>query len=57
MAEVLRALKGRSLMSLNDVPEVRKIFGDFDIEAVETIYTVAARGQSRGRAGELIIGN
>ncbi len=57
MAEVLHGLKGRFLMSLNDVPEVREIFRDFDIEAVETTYTVAARGKSRGKTGELIIGN
>lgn len=30
-------------MSLNDVSEVREIFAAFDIEAVETTYTVAKK--------------
>ena len=57
LAEVLRGLKGRFLMSLNDVPEVRETFREFEIEALETTYTVAARGQGRGKTGELIIRN
>lgn len=55
LAGLLRGLSGRFLMSLNDVPEVREIFAGFDIEAVETSYSVAAKGRARGRVGELII--
>ncbi len=57
MATCLAGLSGRFLMSLNDVPEVREIFMDFEIEALETTYTVAGKGNSRGKAGELIISN
>ena len=35
MAELLRGLKGRFLLSLNDVPEVRRLFAAFAIEGVE----------------------
>ncbi len=57
MAACLEGLAGSFLMSLNDLPEVRKIFSAFDIEALETTYTVAAGGKSRGKTGELIISN
>jgi len=35
LAEVLSVIKGRLLMTLNDTPEVREIFGRFLIEEVE----------------------
>ena len=57
LAALLRGIEGRFILSLNDVPEVRALFSGFDIEAVETTYTVAARGKSRGKAAELIISN
>lgn len=53
LAGVLRGLQGRFLLSLNDVPEVREVFAGFDIEAVETTYTVAKGGARR--VGEVII--
>lgn len=53
MAEVLRGLKGRFIMSINDTPEVRRIFVGFGLEEVETTYTVS-RGRSRPSA-ELIV--
>lgn len=52
---VLEGLKGRFIMSLNDVPEVRETFSGFDIEGVETTYTIA-RSSSK-RVGEVIISN
>lgn len=56
LAGLLRGIKGRFILSLNDKPEVREIFAGFDFERVETTYTVAARGQ-RNRANEVIISN
>ena len=53
LAEILRGLKGRWLMSLNDTPGVREVFKGFQIEAVETRYSVNA-GTNR-TAGEVII--
>jgi DNA adenine methylase len=53
LAEVLRGLQGRFLMSINDVPAVRKTFAGFRMRPVKVTYTVA-RGRAQ-RAGELII--
>jgi DNA adenine methylase len=54
LAAVLVGLEGRFLMSLNDVPEVRRTFAAFAQERVETTYTVRGNGSSK-RAGELLI--
>ncbi|MBF0251713.1 MAG: DNA adenine methylase, partial [Alphaproteobacteria bacterium] len=55
LAEQLAGIKGRFLLSLNDVPGVRETFAAFDIEAVETTYTVARKKEGRGTVGEVII--
>ena len=55
LAGVLRRLSGAFILSLNDVSEVRDIFAGFDIEAVETRYTIAKKTSSRGKVGEVII--
>jgi len=55
LAEQLAGIEGRFLLSLNDVPGVRETFAAFDIEAVETTYTVARKKGSRGKVGEVII--
>ena len=55
MAELLAGLKGRFILSLNNVPEARETFAALTIEPVETSYTVAARGKSRGKVRELLI--
>ncbi|PZR30938.1 DNA adenine methylase [Caulobacter segnis] len=53
LAAVLKGLKGRFVMSLNDVPGVRETFKDFHIEGVGTHYGVAGGGASPAR--EVII--
>jgi len=56
MAERLAALRGRFLLSINDTPEVREIFGAFRLEAVQTTYTVGSKDAGEGKAvGELIV--
>ena len=55
LAEVLSTISGRFIMSLNDRPEVRETFQRFDIEAVKTAYTIAAK--SAKKVGEVIISN
>lgn len=56
MAALLARLKGRFILSLNDVPEVREIFGRFTIEEVTTTYTIASKGAQTDRK-ELVIRN
>lgn len=44
MAEHLARLKGAFILSLNDHPEVRRIFARFRIEAAATHYGIAGKG-------------
>lgn len=55
MAEQLETLKGRFLMSINDVPEVRELFASFEIEPVTTTYTLSDKKAKK--VGELLISN
>lgn len=54
IASVLRGIKGSFILSINDHPEVRRIFKDFQIEEVETTYTIAGGDKSKD-VGELLI--
>jgi len=54
LSECLRGIEGRFIMSINDVPEIRETFSGFDIDEVETTYTVA-RGKAQGKRKELVI--
>ena len=49
MAELLRGIKGRFILSLNDTPEVRATFEGFMIKAVETRYSINAKATRRAR--------
>ena len=51
----MEGIKGRFLLSLNDRPEVRALFGKFKIEVVSTRYS--ANPRSTRRVNELLIGN
>lgn len=53
MAERLVALRGKFILSINDVPEVRELFGRFVFETVELGYNLA--GGKPIAAKELII--
>ncbi len=53
LAKVLGNIKGRFLLSINDVPEIRATFEGFAMEEMQTTYSVS-KGQ-RISAGELII--
>lgn len=56
MAEHLRRIQGRFVLSINDHPEVRRIFSGFTVHEADVRYTLA--GSARAKiAGELIITN
>ena len=55
LADQLRGIKGRFLMSINDVPEVRELFAGFDLQEVSTSYTVGKKSGSRGQRSELLV--
>ncbi|QGA37973.1 DNA adenine methylase [Burkholderia glumae] len=54
IAERMRALKGRAILSMNDHPEIRRIFDCFHIETVDIEYAVGGGGHEVPRR-ELII--
>lgn len=54
LAEQLSRIKGRFILSINDVEEVRQVFARFRIEAVNTTYTLAGGRRSK-EVGELIV--
>jgi DNA adenine methylase len=54
LAEVLGAIQGRFIMTLNDTPGVRDTFRGFTVEGIETTYTIAGKPS---RAAEVLISN
>ncbi|WP_261523301.1 DNA adenine methylase, partial [Burkholderia multivorans] len=54
IADRLRAIKGRAIVSLNDHPDIRRVFEGFHIETVPLQYTVAG-GHKGVERNELII--
>lgn len=56
MAEQLRRLRGRFILSINDHAEVRRIFAGFAMEEARVRYSVGGGGNAQ-LAGELIISN
>lgn len=54
IAEQLRALKGRAVVSLNDHPEMRRIFAGFQVETLDITYTVGGVDHAADRR-ELVI--
>ena len=55
MAKQLKKIKGQFVMSINDVPEIRELFGAFEIQEVTTSYTIGKTNESRGKRKELLI--
>ncbi len=56
MADQLRGIAGRFILSLNDHPEVRRIFDGFAIDSEQVHYSVGGGAKSK-LAGEVIISN
>jgi DNA adenine methylase len=56
MAALARSIEGKMLISVNDIPEMRKAFEGLPMERLETTYTVGGGGDKTVR-GELLIRN
>lgn len=56
MAEQLRGIEGRFILSLNDHAEVRRIFDGFTIDAEKVTYSAGGMNNAK-LAGEVIISN
>jgi len=57
LADTLKMIKGKFLLSYNDVPYIRELYKDFNIDTVEAMYSVGGKGQKQDRYSELIIKN
>lgn len=55
IAKLLNGIKGRFILSINDVPEIRQIFKSFYIKEVQTMYITGT--QSGKAAAELLVSN
>lgn len=56
LRDLLASVQGKFIMSINNTPRIREIFGQFKIETVATSYT-AAGGNKRVPVKELLIKN
>lgn len=54
MAGMMRGLKGKAIISLNDHPDIRRVFDGFEMDVVPIQYTVGGGGKGVDRM-ELII--
>lgn len=54
LAELARTIKGRMVISVNDIPEMRKAFNGLEMDRLDIAYTVAKAGD-RKTTGELVI--
>ena len=53
---LLSNLQGRFILSLNDTPETRELFGDFAVREVTTVYSVKGADR-RKKVNELLFMN
>lgn len=57
LAGQLGSIKGKFLLSINDVPEIRTTFAAFKITPIQTSYSVGNTNDARGGRSELLISN
>lgn len=55
MADVLRGLRGRAIVSINDVPAMREAFAGFRSKRLAITYSVGRRSSARKATGELLV--
>lgn len=56
LRDILNGVKGKFILSINDVVEIQMLFKDYCIEPVETSYSAAGANRKK-RVTELLIGN
>lgn len=56
LADTMRTIEGKMIISINDHPDIRSLFSDFRIQELKTTYTVGGGGSAKP-AGELLIFN
>lgn len=56
MASLVRSIKGKAMISINDHPEIREVFAGLPMLELDIQYSVQGAGQ-RKTTGELVIAN
>lgn len=56
MAEMAKSIKGKMIISVNDIPEMHEAFSGLNFRQVGISYTVSGNGKSKP-SSELIITN
>ena len=57
MADLARSIKGKMIISVNDIPEMHQVFCGLKVQRVEISYSVGGAGRKNNLTGELIIRN
>lgn len=57
LADLARRIRGKMIISVGDIPEMRQAFAGLAMDRVEITYTVGGQGRAKARAGELVIRN
>lgn len=57
MAGLMRSIKGKAIVSVNDIPEMRAAFKGLTMRRLAIKYSVGASGRGRGEKGEFLIRN
>lgn len=57
LAELARTIKGKMVISVNDIPEMRQAFKGLAMSTIDINYTVGGSGRSAIKSRELIIRN
>ena len=57
MADLAKSIKGRMMISVNDIPAMRDTFAGLSMQRLEIAYTVGGANADRKKTGELLIRN
>jgi DNA adenine methylase len=57
LADQLGAIAGKFVLSINDTPGAREVFGRFKLQVEETTWTIGTAAGGAKRVGELIVSN
>ena len=57
LAGAMRTMKGKAILSVNDIPEMGAAFLGFRVKRLKITYTVGGSGRSTGPSGELVVTN
>ncbi|MDK4554396.1 DNA adenine methylase [Kingella kingae] len=57
LAQTMRTMQGKMMLSINDHPDIRALFAEFNITELQLAYSVGRKAESRIQRGELVICN